>query len=137
MADITITATGVVAETDAIVVDGTAGGTITAGMPLYIDSANNNVLKPADGNVTAAEAAVVGIALHGASSGQPIKYQTRGQIKINATLTVGQIYVLSTNAGNIAPVSDLTTGTYTTIIGVAIDADSFKLNIFASGVQKA
>ena len=119
MADLTITAANVVKGTGASISSGTAGGSITAGQSLYIDTANGNVLKPADTDAAALSATAAGIALHASSTGQPIAYLTQGAITIGATLTAGQIYVVSATAGGIAPITDATTGWYVCILGYA------------------
>lgn len=115
---------------------GVAGATITAGMTLYIDTANSSVLKPADANLSLLASTVAGIALHGASTGQPIKYQTAGNITIGGTVVAGTIYVCgATTAGDIEPASALTAGWYTSILGVATTAAIIKLGINNSGVS--
>lgn len=114
-ADVSITAANVVHDINATYATGIAGATITAGQPLYLDS-GTNTLKLCDANASQAAASCVGISLHGAASGQPIKYQTGGDITIGGTLTVGGVYVCSGTAGSVAPVADLATGWYTTVI---------------------
>lgn len=132
--DITITAANVIPGSDATYFDRTAGDTITAGQPVYLDSTDSK-LKLADANAASAAAATVkGIALHGAASGQPLKVQTSGSITIGATVTQGTIYVLSATAGGIAPAADLATGHRVTVIGIATSASALKLQINASGV---
>lgn len=122
MADLTQTATSVVASNRSEVrqEEGIAGATITAGMPIYKDSTDGHKLKPAQATTLAA-AAVVGIALNGGASGQPIEYVTRDPaLDVGATLGVGAVYVLSAAAaGGIAPEADITTGQFITILGVA------------------
>ena len=135
MVDVSVTASGVLPESGAEIQSGYAGATITAGQALYKDSSDSNSLKPADADDTSAKATVVGIALNSASDGQPVDYQTRGNIDIGGTVTVGTVYVLSGTAGGICPAADLATGDYTSIIGVGVDADSIKLGILNSGVQ--
>lgn len=136
MADLSITAANVVAQSGASTASGTAGDTITAGMSLYSDSSDSNKLKKADADV-ATTAACVGIALHGASSGQPLKYQTGGNLTAGATLTVGETYVVSTTAGGIAPISDLASGDYVSILGVASSASTLAMTMVISGTAKA
>lgn len=134
MADLTITAANVVAAADAKIGRGTAGAAITAGQSLYLDSADGR-MKLADANSgTAAARSCAGIALHAASSGQPIAYAYEGDVNPGATLTVGEIYVLSATAGGIAPEGDLTTGHYVGILGVATTASNLRLRINNSGV---
>lgn len=116
---------------------GTAGGTITAGMPVYKDLTDSNKLKAARANA-AATAVVAGIALNSASAGQPLVYQYEGKINLGATLVVGERYMLSDAvAGQIVPVGDLGTGDYTTEIGVADSASILDLGIDVGGVAKA
>lgn len=120
MADLTVSASGIVAGSNATFDFGVAGASITAGQPVYIDTANSNVIKPAV-NTSATACVVAGIALHAAASGQPIKYIKTGDLYMTGTtLPVGSVYVLSATSGGICPVADLeaTTGTsYCTIIG--------------------
>lgn len=120
MADLTVSASGIAKGTNATFDTGVAGASITAGQPLYKDTANNNVLKPAV-NTSSTACVVAGIALHAAATGQPIQYQTSGDLYMTGTtLPVGSVYVLSATAGGMCPVADLeaTTGTsYCTIIG--------------------
>lgn len=130
--DISVTAASVIAGTDATFATGTAGGTITAGQPLYIDTSDSNKLKPADCDASDLASTVAGIALHAALSGQPIKYQTGGNLTFNAVLTAGKCFVASATAGGIAPIADLTTGWRTSVLGVALSTTSLKMNIINS-----
>jgi len=135
MADLSVTGSGVVASASAKTNVGTAGATITAGQPLYEDSSDGFALKPAQGDATKNK--VVGIALHGASDGQPVKYIISGQLTAGATLVLGQTYVASAAAaGGIAPISDLGTGAYPTILGIAITTAILAVNIQVGGVAK-
>jgi len=102
--------------------DGIAGATVTAGQVLYEDTADADKLKLADANsATATVRAVKGIALHGASAGQPLRYaKTGARVRLTTGSAVGAqgaTVILSTNAGNMAPHSDDATGTYKTVIG--------------------
>jgi len=129
--DLAITAASVVSSTSPTTTDGTAGATITAGQAVYLDSADSKY-KLADCNLSSAAAQAVGIALHGAANGQPLKIQWGGNITIGGTVTVGTIYVLSGTAGGIAPMGDLTTGWRTTIVGVGTSATNISLRLYAS-----
>lgn len=135
MADLSVTAASVVTSSGNAL-DGTAGATITAGQVLYVDTADSNKLKLAQADGTALQATVAGIALHGAASGQPIRYQATGTINVGATLTVGQVYVVSATAGSIAPYSDLTSSDYVSVLGVATTAAILSMQIQNSGVEK-
>lgn len=134
MTDISITATNVIAGTDANVAQGTSGATITAGQAVYLDSTDSRY-KLADSNSgTAAARQPKGIALHGASSGQPLAVQTSGDITIGGTLTAGVAYYLSDTPGGICPVADVGSGEYPCIIGIAKSTTVLDVNIQAAGV---
>lgn len=135
MPDLSITAGSVIAYADVTPRDGTAGETITAGQVVYIDTSDNNEIKLADCDSSSATATVAGIALTGASNGQPIKYAPSGEITIGATVTVGELYVLSGTAGGIAPEGDLATGDYVSFLGIGTTAARIRFSILNSGVQ--
>lgn len=138
MAAISITASSVLPGTGCVTASGTAGASITAGMPVYIDTANSNVIKPTDSDASDLASTVAGIALHAAGSGQPIQYATDGAVTYNAVLTAGKVYVAGGGtAGDINPVADLTTNWRTSIIGVALSTTSLRLRIYNSLVSNA
>lgn len=117
MADISVTAANVTAA-GANNENGTAGATITAGQLVYKE-ATTGQFKLADANSATAEAkAIFGVALNGASSGQPITVLKGGLLTLNAVVTVGEIYVLSGTAGGIAPEADLVSGMTVCLLGV-------------------
>ena len=137
MADLTITAANVVKGANATTRDGIAGATITAGQVVYRDSADGKY-KLADSNsATAAVRSSDGIALNGASDNQPIEVLTEGDITIGATLTAGVAYYLSDTPGGIAPVADVGSGEYSTIIGIAESASVLNVQIHESGAAMA
>lgn len=135
--DIVITAADVIKGVTPTTSRGTAGATITAGQPVYIDATDSNKIKPTDANLSDAAAACVGIALHASLAGQPIEYQTGGNITLSPVLTLGKAYVCSANAGGIAPIADLATGWRTTYLGVAQSTTSLLIGIQISGVTNA
>lgn len=133
MAAISVTATSVAPGSSCTTASGTAGATITAGQVLYIDTANSNVLKLADTDSSDLTSTVAGIALHGASSGQPITYATDGLVTFNAVLVASKVYIAgATAAGDINPVADHTTGWRMSILGVAMSTTSLRLRIYNS-----
>jgi len=135
MADLTVTAGNVQHATGANLVQGIAGGTITAGMALYLAS---GLLLAAQNDDTAATAAAVGIATHGASEGQPLVYQRAGNINLGATLTVGKVYCVGAAGGGIAPFEDIvSTNGFCTVLGVATTASNLKMGIVVGGVAHA
>ena len=134
--DITVTAGSVDPDDDAVTRVVTAGATITAGQPVYLDPSDSNKAKTAvTTNATTANCA--GIALHGASNGQDLRIITGGTVNIGATVAVGEVYVLSDNAGGIAPDADNGAGDYVTILGIGTTTAKIKVNILVSGVAHA
>ena len=136
MADITIAVTSVAAATGAKLGQGTAGGTILQGEPLYLNSSSQYLR--ADANVSETTATVVGISLNAASSGQPIDFISKGTLTVSGAgpLTVGEIYLLSTTVGRIAPEADINTSNdWVTVLGVALTSNTLKVNIIVSGAQ--
>ena len=135
MADLTVTAANVSLQ-DGTIGYGTAGATITAGQSLYKDPADGNSLKPANADA-AGTAAVAGVALNSASSGQPVAYVSGGIYNAGATVAVGTVYVLSDAAsGGIAPIADFATGSggsTVSIIGVGVTTGRIDVSIHNSG----
>ena len=135
MADLSVTATQILAGADADFFDGTAGATITAGQVVYLDSIDA-LLKLADSDASLAKANCKGLALHGASSGQPLRIQTGGTITLGAGAApvVGKVYKLSIIPGGISPIEDMDAGgMYDSNIGVGGALNTVKLSLFASG----
>lgn len=117
MADITITATGVIASSTAKVENGTSGATITAGQTVYLDPATGRYeLADADGAADLRRPR--GIALNGAADGQAMRILMSGDITMDG-LTAGVTYYQSPNPGGIAPRADVLTGDYVCAIGIA------------------
>jgi hypothetical protein len=124
-ADLSITASAVVPSSSAVIKYATAGATLTAGQLVYLDTADTDTngigkAKLSDANGAAALRVVDGIAISGASAGQPVAYCTYDPALVIAAsgLTANQILLSSATAGGIAPSADLTTGWYLTVIGV-------------------
>ena len=134
MADLTITAANVVKGTNARVEHGVAGATITAGQQVYYDTATGKYGLADTNSSTAAVRSPRGTALHASLDGQPLAIQRSGEITIGASLTAGVAYYLSGTPGGIAPVADLTTGDYPTLIGIAKSATVLDLKYQESGV---
>lgn len=133
MADLTITAASVVKGTNAKTEAGTAGATITAGQVVYRDSSDGKYKLADADSATAAVRSPRGIALNGASDGQPLTILTEGDVTIGATITAGVSYYLSDTAGGIAPYADLATGDYPTVIGIAKSTTVLSVKFNESG----
>lgn len=136
MADYSVTAASVVKTANTAISEGIAGATITAGMAVYIDTSDSSKLKGCDADVSASSVCA-GIALHGASDGQPLKYATSGNLTFNAAFTAGANVCVSTTVGGLAPYADLLTGDFITTIGIATSTTNLKILINASEAAKA
>jgi hypothetical protein len=134
MADLAITASAVLAGANATKASGTAGATVTAGQVVYkVAATGRYALADAD-HATAAVRQPAGIALNGASDGQPIDIITAGDLTVNAVLTAGTVYYLSPSAGGIAPLADVLSGDDVVVIGIARSTTVLKVAIQIPGV---
>ena len=138
MSDLSVTASQVLAGSDAEYYDGIAGETVTAGQTIYL-STSDNLLYKADAD-SLSKADVKGVALHGASASQPLRVQTKGTVTIGAaaSIAVGTVFWLSQAAGGISPFVDLDAGgMYGTYLGVGNSSNGIVLGIHASGLLLA
>jgi len=136
VADLVISSSNVTPGTGANTLGGTAGEAIDAGEVCYLDSTTNKY-KLADANDSSSTATVKGIAVNSAILDQPITVLQSGDINVGSVLTTAEVYVLSATPGKIAPVADLASGWYTSILGVAKDADTLTVSINNSGFATA
>ena len=130
MADLSITAANVKQGANASVIQGTAGNALTAGEPVYQSSANTY----SNTSVSESASGVVGVALNGASSSQPVDVLVFGDMDLGATLVIGTIYILG-NSAKIRPFADTQATQYVSIVGIATATDKLNVNPNASGVQ--
>ena len=134
MADLSVTAANVLKGANAKTSLGIAGATITAGIPVYIDRADNKY-KIADANLTPD---VAGIALHAAVDTEPLEVDwddddfTPG-VALSLAAATGGVFVLSAAAGKICPHSDLASGMYPVHLFVAKSATKANLKIISGG----
>lgn len=135
-ADLSVTAANVVAGSNASVDRvGIAGETITAGQFVYLSSTTGKYMK-ADADGASAEIRTPkGVALNGASDGQPLAIARGGDVTIGATLTAGTAYYLSGTAGGIAPVADVGAGEYVVLLGLAKSTSVLAVAIQYTGVS--
>lgn len=138
MADYSVTASSVLASGTGTKVTGTAGATLTAGQSLYADASDSNKLKLADANASLATATLAGIALHGATSGQPITYCTADDDFTHGLsgVAAGDIIILSATAGALAPAADLATGMFPVVAMVAKSSTKAHFRITQGSVAK-
>jgi hypothetical protein len=135
MADITVTAANVRPYSGYAQKAVTAGGTVTAGQLVYKDTSDSNEYKAADCSAYASSV-IAGIALTNAADGEQLIVQTSGYVNPGGTVTVAQVYIGSTNAGGIAPVSDHTSGNYMCVFGIGITSSKIYLSISSSTATK-
>lgn len=115
---------------------GIAGESLTQGQPVYLLASDNRHYQ-CDADITAVEAACVGIVLTPAGDEEEFVIVKSGStIDLGATLTVGETYVVSATKGAICPIGDLGSGSFPTILGVATTSGKLPLNIVASGAEK-
>jgi predicted transcriptional regulator len=134
MTDLVVTASSV-AKVSGSTKYGIASDAITAGQAVHKLASDGLVYLSDADHATVAKHAVDGIALNNAASGQPVAYLEDGVIAAGATVTVGEIYVLSGTAGGIAPEADLASGDFVSVIGVGISAANIRLGIINSGAE--
>jgi len=102
---------------------------------MLLDALSDGSIKLYDSdNASSNIRTLIGIALHGASSGQPIAFQTAGSITIGGTVVQGTVYLGSDGAGGIRPAVDLNSGDFTSVVGIATSAAAIKLGILNGGV---
>ncbi len=137
MGNLAITVTELIQGSQADITTGTSGAAITEGQVLYIDTTDSNRLRLADADASAATAVVAGISVSScAAAAQSVSYQHGGTITIGSSASVsrGEIYVLSGDAGGIAPEADLAGTDSVSILGVGNASDQIVINIHNSAV---
>jgi hypothetical protein len=137
MADLTITAASVLAGEGASIQHTTSGDTVTAGKVVYRDTATKRQELADSNSGTALAKRPNGIALNGASDGQPLAIVTSGPVTIGATLVAGAAYYLSDTPGGICPFADLATGEDVVQIGNAISTTVLDVDIKVTKVTLA
>lgn len=103
---------------------------LTQGQPVYYDPAVK-LLKPSSAMTTSAPS-TLGITMSQAAFGQPVSIAVAGDIAVGATLTPGAVYIVSANQGNLAPVSDLTTGMYPMVAFIAYSSSQATLSLVSN-----
>ena len=138
MADLTQTPGNIAnGSSEQYLVIGTAGEALTAGDLIYQDSTDNNEWKKTD-NSTAAASNFGGMAMASVSDGNPLvvlRLQKGVLVNPGATVAVGEIYVVSSNSGKWAPVSDLALDDYMSVIGLGVTTSLIQCAPLVSGYQ--
>ena len=113
---------------------GLAGGTIAAGQAVVLDPDTSTFRLTSSADPALALGPVVGLALHGASAGQPLRIQTAGPITLGteAAPKPATIYALAATPGALAPATDLPSGQALTIVGIGGPNQTLILRIHAT-----
>jgi hypothetical protein len=133
MADVTQTAANVVSGTGAKIETYISGG-VVAGNSCYVDTADSNKLKPAQGtSATTAGGRIIALAT--AADDQPVQAQVGGKLDVGGTLVVATLYGTSAAvAGNIAPVADLISTNIVKVLGIADATNSLDMDFNSNPV---
>jgi len=122
MADLSaLTAAQVLQSSNASIRRGVAGEAITQGQPVYIDTANSNVIKKAV-NTTVLQATCAGIAVTTcAAAGQIVEYATDDpsfRLSTDAGVVIGDTLFIGAAAGFFTKTqADLTSGKCASVVG--------------------
>ena len=132
MADLNVTSNGVIAaNSNTVVSSGYSAAAINAGQVVYLNSSQQ--LAPAQASSSTQAASVVGIALDSAlGANQLVTYASAGDVVLptsGTVLTNGVEYILSANAGAIAPSTDAVNPNFVTHLGLAVSPAVLRLNI--------
>jgi len=134
MADLSVTAANVALITG-LTGSANSGVAIGQGKSVSVDPSDGLAYLYEADSTTAARRVLTGVALTSSAIGQPCVYAAPGAvINPGATVAAGAVYVGSATPGGIAPVADLTSGMYTSILGVGLAANRLQLAIVNSGV---
>lgn len=122
---------------------GISGAAITAGNAVWLDtSVNPNQVKPAKADAGTGQIQaqnIVGIALDTTTgANQAITYAAAGDVVFgDAPLTAGAVYgVTDTNAGKLAVASSLASGSFVSVVGLAVDTKTFRLGLNPVAAKK-
>lgn len=125
MADISLTAAKIRPLNGAIVRRGTAGGTITPGMSVYLDGTNGWKAADADALASSQARGIVVSDGYGSvsfASGQVVDIVVFGPVEGFASMTPGGAVFVSTTAGGLDQTASTTPGDYPFAIGWAEQA---------------
>ncbi|WP_337737702.1 hypothetical protein [Sinorhizobium meliloti] len=114
-----MTPSAIIAGSNSAQEHGAAGEAITAGKSVYKSATTKKWMLADSNSATAAARQAGGIALNGASDGQPITVHKSGDLAVGAVLTAGQAVYLSDTPGGLCPLADVGAGEYVCLIGLA------------------
>jgi hypothetical protein len=106
-----------------------AGASITAGQVVYREAATGKAKLSDNDHATAEVRAIYGLALHAASTDQPLMVAKNGAVvDFGAVLTAGVEYYVSGTAGGFCPRADVTTGDDPIRVGMALTTSLLQLD---------
>ncbi len=117
------------------------GESATQGMPLYFHT--DGKWYQCDANDTAAKAVAGAIALSPAAAdgyvlaALPATSPGRSLVNLGATLAIGTVYGVSATKGAIAPISDITSTQFVSVLGIATTAALLDFQPSISNTAKA
>lgn len=101
-----------------------AGETVSPGMPLY-ESSDGKYYKAAASSATLA--AAKGICNGYADNNDYVQIVQQGEMDMGGTLVLGEGYLVSSTAGGIMPLADLSTGEFPHLLGWATTAGNLRV----------
>lgn len=101
-----------------------AGETVTPGMPLY-ENADGKYYKAAASSATLA--ASKGVCISYGDDTDYIQIVEQGEMDMGGTLVLGEGYLVSSTAGGIMPLGDLSSGEFPHLLGWATTAGNLRL----------
>jgi hypothetical protein len=135
MTDLLFVASDILASPSAKRSEGISGGVPVAGDVVFM-SPDDRQWRRASNNDSTTNGAKVpsGIALNGATAGQPIDVLVLGDLTVSSVLTPGDAYYLSANPGKICPRADVVAGMDVCFIGIAKATNILMVNFMVPGV---
>lgn len=139
MADLAVTPSAVLPSATAQGAEAVAGEELDAGTPIYLDATDANKAKKADANLSAAAAAVIGVTVNKAFTGQKVRYVTEDDDFTHglAGVAASDLIILSGTAGRLCPAADLASGWFPGLVMIAKSATKGHLKIHRGSVAKA
>ena len=117
------------------------GEAVTQGMPIYVSTdgkwyqcdANDGVEKALAGAIAISPAATDGYVV----AALPSKTPGQSLVNLGATLAVGEVYEVSATKGAIAPVADISSTQFVSILGIAKTTSLLDFQVANANTAKA
>lgn len=111
------------------------GEAVAQGEVGYRNATDGKYYK-ADANDADKDAVEVVFLTPASTDGYAVAVLTGSSVKIGATLTIGKVYYLAPTVGRIGEESDVLSGDYVTVLGVASTTEILNFNPNVTGVAK-